>query len=688
MRFKILFLVSFLFLTCSANDNVEVLAKNVTKNGDIVHAKDEVVLYSNEYVITADEAFYNTKNSDLELLGNITILDGVEYSSMSGKAEINLNDNTGRMIPFFMYMPQSDLWMQCKEGLFDAQSYIAKKAITSSCEVQNPDWKMSFSTGRYDKQSKFLHLYNTLFYIKDVPVFYLPYFSFSTDKTRRSGLLRPKYGLSKDEGFYYWQPVYIALQDSWDVEFDPQIRTKRGKGLNTIFRFADSAYSKGKISFGQFSEKSDYAEENILKNDKHVGYSIYYDRSNLFSDTSDERTQDGLIIDFQYLNDIDYLNTLKDDDSSYSNLVTSKLNYFYKRDKDYFGVYGKYYIDTDKLSNDTTLQELPTLHYHKFVDSIFFNNLYYSFDYKSTNYTRDEGSNAFFDELNVPVSIYFPLFSDYLNLKFTENFYFSRVDYSQYSGHESYGQFSKNYHTISLYTDLSKKYDNFFHTLYFETSYVLPGVNTKKGYFESYVPVSKEEKSLNFNLVQFFYDNDGEKRLSHTLRQTLYFSDYKYKYGDLENTLKLYLDNGLSISNTLNYSHQYAKASKVQTSLDWKLDRYTFSFIHTYESEHDKESTDFYTLSASTKYFSYYNFFTSVDYDIKDDFFKSWQLGWKYDRKCWNYIITYREDRTPKLTSSGSDVVNKRGVYILFNIAQIGSINYDFIKESSQDNVE
>lgn len=688
MRFKILFLVSFLFLTCSANDNVEVLAKNVTKNGDIVHAKDEVVLYSNEYVITADEAFYNTKNSDLELLGNITILDGVEYSSMSGKAEINLNDNTGRMIPFFMYMPQSDLWMQCKEGLFDAQSYIAKKAITSSCEVQNPDWKMSFSTGRYDKQSKFLHLYNTLFYIKDVPVFYLPYFSFSTDKTRRSGLLRPKYGLSKDEGFYYWQPVYIALKDSWDVEFDPQIRTKRGKGLNTIFRFADSAYSKGKISFGQFSEKSDYAEENKLKNDKHVGYSIYYDRSNLFSDTSDERTQDGLIIDFQYLNDIDYLNTLNDDDSSYNKLITSKLNYFYKRDKDYFGVYGKYYIDTNKLSNDTTLQELPTLHYHKFVDSIFFNNLYYSFDYKSTNYTRDEGSNAFFDELNVPVSIYFPLFSDYLNLKFTENFYFSRVDYSQYSGHESYGQFSKNYHTISLYTDLSKKYDNFFHTLYFETSYVLPGVNTKKGYFESYVPVSKEEKSLNFNLVQFFYDNDGEKRLSHTLRQTLYFSDYKYKYGDLENTLKLYLDNGLSISNTLNYSHQYAKASKVQTSLDWKLDRYTFSFIHTYESEHDKESTDFYTLSASTKYFSYYNFFTSVDYDIKDDFFKSWQLGWKYDRKCWNYIITYREDRTPKLTSSGSDVVNKRGVYILFNIAQIGSINYDFIKESSQDNVE
>lgn len=688
MRFKILFLVSLFILTCSANDNVEVLAKNVTKNGDIVHAKEEVVLYSSEYVITADEAFYNTKNSDLELLGDITILDGIEYSSMSGKAEMNLNNNTGRMVPFFMYMPQSDLWMQCKEGLFDAQSYIAKKAITSSCEVQNPDWKMSFTTGRYDKQSKFLHLYNTLFYINDVPIFYLPYFSFSTDKTRRSGLLRPKYGLGKDEGFYYWQPIYVALADSWDLEFDPQIRTKRGKGLNTIFRFADSAYSKGQISFGQFSEKSDYAKENQLKNDKHLGYGIYYDRSNLFSDIKDETTQDGLIVDFQYLNDIDYLNTLDDEDNSYNKLVTSKLNYFYKRDKDYFGVYGKYYIDTDKLSNDTTLQELPTLHYHKFVDSLFLNNLYYSFDYKSTNYTRDEGSNAFFDELSVPISIYFPLFSDYLNLKFTENFYFSRVDYSKYSGHESYGQFSKNYHTVSLYTDLSKKYDNFFHTFYFETSYILPGVDTKRGYFESYVPVSEEERSLNFNLVQFFYDNDGEKRLSHTLRQTLYFSDYKYKYGDLENTLKLYLDNGLSISNTLNYSHQYAKASKVQTSLDWKFDRYTFSFIHTYESEHDKETTDFYTLSASTKYFSYYNFFTSVDYDIKDNFFKSWQLGWKYDRKCWNYIITYKEDRTPKLTSSGSDVVNKRGVYILFNIAQIGSVNYDFIKESSQADVK
>lgn len=684
MHFKILWLVLLAVLTCNASDNVEVLAKNVTKNGDIVHAKDEVVLYSQQYVITADEAFYNTINGDLELLGNITILDGIEFSSLSGKAEMNLNDNTGRMVPFFTYMADNDLWMQCREGLFDPQSYIGKKAITSSCDVQDPDWKMSFTTGRYDKQSKFLHLYNTLFYIKDVPIFYLPYFSFSTDKTRRSGLLRPKYGLSKDEGFYYLQPIYIAMQDNWDLEFDPQIRTKRGQGVNTIFRFADSAYSKGEITFGEFKEKNTYAEENKLKNKTHVGYGLYYDRSNLFSNIEDETTQDGLRIDFQYLNDIDYLNTLDNSDISYDKLITSRLNYYYKRDKDYFGIYSKYYIDTSKVSNDTTLQELPTIQYHRFVDSLYLDNLYYSLDYKSTNYTREEGTNAFFNELNVPVTIYFPLFSDYLHFKFSENFYFARADYSHADLLSTYGQYSKNYHSFTLYTDLAKSYNDFFHTLYFGAEYILPGSSQRKGVFESYIPTTADEESLNLNLVQYFYDNEGEKRLSHTLRQSLYFSDYKYKYGDLENTVKIYLDNGLSISNILNYSHQYAKASKVQTSLTWNLDRYTLSFIHTYESKYGKESTDFYTFSASTKYFAYYNFFAGVDYDIKDDFFKSWQIGWKYDRKCWSYILTYKEERTPKLTSSGSDVVNKRGIYLLFNIAQIGSVNYDFIRENSQ----
>lgn len=683
MYFRLLLLFIFTsFLSLQASQDVEVLAKSVERDGDIVHAKDEVVLYSEQYVITADEAFYNVQNGDLELLGNITILDGIEFSSRTGKADLNLRDKAGRMVPFFTYVGKSDLWLKCAEGTFDEKEYKAKKAIVSSCNVQNPDWKIGFSTGTLNKESKFMHLYNSTFYIKEVPVFYLPYFAFPTDKTRRSGLLRPEIGFGKGEGLYYLQPIFYAPAKNWDLEFRPQVRTSRGVGIHTTLRFLDSKYSKGKIKFGQFNERSGYADKNNLENNKHRGFSLYYDRSNLFSNLDDSRTEDGLLIDFQYLNDIDYLNTLDNEESSYNKLVTSKLNYYFTRDEDYWGLYAKYYIDTSKTSNKDTLQELPTFQYHRFLEPIFLDNLYYDIDYKTTNYEREKDSNALQHEINVPVSIYFPIFKDYLTFKFTENFYFTHVDYTNDSLVEDFGSFSKNYHTFSLFTELSKPYDDFYHTFYLGLDYILPGSSESKGFFESYIPINEDEESLNLNLVEYFYDSQGKKRVTHRLKQAFYFSNYQYKYGDLENYLQLFLTDEIVVSNTFNYSHRYAKATKIQTTIDMTLDEYNFGLTHTYENDNDIEDTNFISLDVDTKYASNYNYFSSLKYDLHDDFFKSWDIGIKYKTKCWNYTLKYKEDRTPKLTSAGSDFVIQRGVYLIFNLTQIGAVNYGFVKES------
>jgi LPS-assembly protein len=686
MHFKYLIILIFSTLLI-ANDDVEVLAKSVEKNGDVVHAKEDVVLYSQKYVITADEAFYNTQTGDIELLGNITMLEGAEFSSRSGHANINLKKDIGTMVPLFMYMSEDDMWMKCESGSFDAEYYFSKKAITSTCEVQDPDWKMGFTSGKYNKESKFMHLYNTLFYIQDVPVFYLPYFAFSTDRTRRSGLLRPDFGISGDEGFSYLQPIFIAPYKNWDIQLDPQIRTSRGYGLNTTLRFVDSLYSRGEVSFGQFNEYKEYAEENSLDR-KHNGYAIYYDRSNLLSSESNEATEDGLLLDFQYISDVDYLSTLDFEDTTTSSIVTSKFNYYFKRDKDYFGLYAKYYIDTDSSdSQDEVTQEIPTMHYHKFLDTFLYDNIYYSVDYKNSNYTRDEGYTAFSNEVSVPVSINFRAFSDYLNFKITNTTSILRVDYGNQTSSdnldENYGLFIQNSNLFSLSTDLAKSYEDFYHTMFLDLSYTKPSDNELRGYFvssdddDSIVSYSEDTENVTFKLVQFFYDSSGEKKASHTLSQ-IYYSDYEYKYGDLENTLKFYFSKNITMTNIFNYSHEYSKTSKIQTVLNWLVDDYTFGLTYTHENDEDTQTTNFLSMSISTNYMKNYNFFAGLDVNIEDDFFKSWKIGWKYDRKCWNYMITYKEDRTP----TSGDTTNKRGIYLMFNLAQIGAINYDFTKES------
>ena len=672
---------------------VEILAKTLDKNGTIVHAKDEVVLYSDKYIITSDEAYYDYNTSDLELIGNITIMEGINFSTRSGYAKINMNSDSGNLMPMFAYTGESKIWLKCNDAKFDARYYLTQKSILSSCDVQNPDWKIGFTTGEYDRKEQFLSTYNTLFYVADVPIFYLPYFSFPTDTTRRTGLLRPEFSFGSHEGFYYLQPIYFAPQENWDFQLNPQIRTNRGEGLHGVLRFADSPYSTGEISLGQFKEKSSYVEDNDLKNNKHYGYSITYERSKLFSGYFGKNVEDGLWIDINYLNDIDYLNTIDNNEKNYDSLVQSTFNYYIKRDLDYFGLYAKYYIDTSKESNADTIQELPTVQYHRFTNSIFTDNIFYSIDYKGTNYTSKEKLDSFSNEINVPISIHLPFFDDLVHFKATENFYLANVDYDDGVGTSGGGNIVQNYHRLSLYTELAKPYEDFLHTLSFGLDYTIPGKSRKSDGFEKMLDdtnlkeldslVINTKENVSLSLIEYFYDKNGRKLVAHTLRQSILMgnlSDTEYKYLDLSNNIYIYITSDLTLTNQLSYSHEFSRFSKFQTSLKWNIEDYTTSFIHTYQKDSKDIVDNYLTFSVDTHYVKNYNLFASMNYDIEDDFFKSWQVGWTMKKKCWDYRLSYREEIEPNSSTKGS--INKKGIYLTFNLYPIGGISYDFTKEN------
>ncbi|WP_241894675.1 LPS assembly protein LptD, partial [Helicobacter pylori] len=57
---------------------------------------------------------------------------------------------------------------------------------------------------------------------------------------RTTGFLYPEFGTSNLDGFIYLQPFYLAPKNSWDMTFTPQIRYKRGFGLNFEARYINS----------------------------------------------------------------------------------------------------------------------------------------------------------------------------------------------------------------------------------------------------------------------------------------------------------------------------------------------------------------------------------------------------------------------------------------------------------------
>ena len=712
---KILFLIPVcVFSLSAAVQDVQLLADDVKQDKGIVTANKNVVVYSQEYLVTADCAVYDQNNSVIELFGNVNMMKGKDEVSRSNYAKLNLKNNNAAFESLFMMNKDMEVWMRSDESSSDSEYYRVRKAMVSSCNVQDPDWSITSSSAMLNKQSKFLHLFNPVFRIANVPVFYLPYFGFSTDTTRRTGLLPPELGYGKSEGFYYKQPVYFAPYNEWDLEFDPQIRTNRGTGIYGAFRFTDSPDSRGEISFGSFTDKNSYRAKQKgetsnraeLKNKTHKGVGLKYERDKLIKYLSEADLQEGMWIDATKLNDIDYLN-LKGRDDDYDSLVTSKFNYFIANDDHYFGAYAKYYIDTEKIGskneNKDTLQELPSLQYHKFTDDIVLPNILYSIDLQSHRYDRKIGVRATQYEFTLPASVHVPLFDDSLTFSFYEYLYASRINYENKINsfddkrEDKHANFVNNYHKFALHTDLAKAYESFYHTLNFGAEYLLPGY--RKGNlddefiydkdlneYENFLAQDQSKEEVSGYLTQYFFNGSGRKVVKHSISQGYYTKDDEYS--NLKNAIYLYPFENFSLYNKLEYSHKDRELKKVQNGLYYTHDLFWINMLHTMKKSDSKAKNSatkdsYFTSSAGVKLPHQYSLIGGWQYDLERSYTKSWRVGVLHQRKCWNYGLIYQHDVEPTTTTNGSASTKKSGIYFTINFYPMGGLHYDFSQSST-----
>lgn len=253
--FKFLFLLIAVLLSAYANDKVEIYAGSIESQDNVVEASGGVTVIYKDYILNAKRAVYNKNSEDLELFGSVNAVSGADYKLLGERAKLNLTNKERTFQPFFMLEKKSNVWISADEGYSKDKDTKISSGIVSGCNPSNPLWKMKFSSSEYNTDSKWLNLYNMRLFIYDIPVLYTPYFGYSLDTTRRTGLLVPALGISELEGFYYEQPIYIAEQNWWDLELKPQIRTNRGYGGYGIFRFVDSYNSSGEFTTGYFEEK-------------------------------------------------------------------------------------------------------------------------------------------------------------------------------------------------------------------------------------------------------------------------------------------------------------------------------------------------------------------------------------------------------------------------------------------------
>lgn len=681
-------------------EKFQILANNLNTKDDIVIATGNVVAFSPTYYITAQKAIYDKKKGTFELFDDVVVLKNNNVQTKSDYSFIDLNTDDSYQKPSLYFEESNSIWISSKDSVKKNDVVHLKSSTLSSCDCVDPDWSIKFSSADYDTKDMWINLYNSRIYFKDIPILYSPFIGFSTDTRRRTGLLIPTVGYSSKEGAFYSQPIYIAPADNYDIELIPVYKTNRGVGMQSYFRYADSIDSMFQFSFGYFKDYKSYQEENGLLNQEHYGIGVNYVKNSLFSPNK-FGYDDGLYVDINYLNDVEYQNIDKDfEENDESKKVESKINYVYSTPNYYLGSYFRYYIDTSKDSNSTTLQELPKLQAHSFARPLFLDRLLYSTDLKYTNHERDDGINAQQYEFNVPISYSFDFFDDYLKLVLKQEFSFNKYAYSNSDLDFEDGTYVESKSTISLNTDLVKPYDNYIHTANLFTNFnhvdtiekegdlYDPLLKSSNSYSVRYknsllssFPVSKAEDSIEFGINHSLYDKEDLKQIvNHKLNAVMKYDDYdQYRLQDIENEIKYNYILG-SIRNKLIYNYQDKQIVESSSSFSLNYENFYLRLGHYLSKDtenSDREDLESYTLFSRYKLSDKYSLSYYTNYNLEEDIRTKHGISLNINESCWNLDLRY-EREIEASSNVNKDYVSQDILYVQLFLKPLGGIKQQY----------
>ncbi len=671
--------------------NLDIISKNISMQNNVITATNDVIVYSPNYYITADKLIYDRNKSTMELFGEVTVVQDGQSTSFSKYLFIDNVKDLKSSKPLLMIDEKSKIWFNVKETESKGDIHFFENSTLSSCDCIDPAWNIGFTSGDYDAKEKWLNTYNTTLFIKGVPVLYTPYFGFSTDKTRRSGLLPPTVGYSSDEGILYAQPFYYAPTIDFDLAFIPQIRHNRGYGYETNLRYADSLYSNLEANFGAFYEKDSYYEKQKLTNKRHDGWNIKYDRTKLFS--KDDHS-DGLKIDLIDINDIDYQTTKYNDDIAIvsDKTIESLIRYYYNTNSYYGDIEFSKIKDLSQDDSDDILQTLPKINLHKYSNSLFLNSLTYSFDVDYHRQSRHDGLNANTTDLTIPVTYTNSLFDDYLEFSLGEELNLLQIDYQKNNPRYTDGKYASLTHFGKVQTNLIKPYENYLHTINLSAAYKKPEEIQEKGDLYSInsednelsaFPATRLNETIELALNSSLYDKDTLEQLVNYKISQLYthnnLSD-SFEKDELAQNIRLSFGK-FKLNNDTTYSHELNKIVSSSTTLDFTYDQVYFNTYYKYNKNKttlDNQEDLVYTIGFN--FDNNYSIAYREEKDLSNDLTRKKEYIFGIDKKCWALNLKYVNSVVATDTLDNS-TDRQHIVYLEFNLKQLFNLQQTYKRD-------
>lgn len=128
----------------------------------------------------------------------------------------------------------------------EARSRIRRGSLTT-CIGPDPVWQFK-SRDAIVEEEGYAHLSHATFWIKNVPVFYTPYFLFPTKTERATGFLPPGFGTSEKLGFFLENRFFWAINEQSDSTIGVDYLSKRGIRPNLEYRYVLSEADRGQFN--------------------------------------------------------------------------------------------------------------------------------------------------------------------------------------------------------------------------------------------------------------------------------------------------------------------------------------------------------------------------------------------------------------------------------------------------------
>ncbi len=206
-----------------------------------------------EYTISSSVIFYNKEKNFLKF-GKDTVIDSKKFILFADSGF--LDENTHHLSLYQV----SGIDLKTNLRIYADQverrkdgSFIISNVTLSYCKIGDELWDIQ-AKELYYHTNDFAKEKGAVIRLFKIPVFYVPFFVWSTQIKKKSGFLTPKMKVHRNSnnllnsGLHVQIPYYLALSQDQDLTLTLHSVQKRGEGLASKYR-----YHFRKNTFGEFN---------------------------------------------------------------------------------------------------------------------------------------------------------------------------------------------------------------------------------------------------------------------------------------------------------------------------------------------------------------------------------------------------------------------------------------------------